>query len=89
MTPRRRLDQNCRVEERRGSLGLVATLRFLSPLVEPDRPRYGIRLSDKASDLRAWKTMNKRLQLHESQGIAKILMREAACSRIGNLVLVA
>jgi hypothetical protein len=26
-----------RVEERRGSLGHAATLRFLSPLIEPDK----------------------------------------------------
>ena len=35
-----------RVEERRGSLGHAATLRFLSPLIEPD-VRFRIRLSDK------------------------------------------
>ena len=79
----------CRVEERRGGLGHAATLRFLSPLIEPDRPSYGIRLSDKASDLRAWEALNKRLQLHEPQCVAKVLVREAACSRVGNLVLVA
>ena len=58
-------------------------------IVEPDRPSYGIRLSDKASDLRAWEALNKRLQLHEPQCVAKVLVREAACSRVGNLVLVA
>jgi hypothetical protein len=79
----------CRVEERRGGLGHAATLRFLSSLIEPDRPRYGSRLSDKTSDLRAWKAMNKRPQLHEPQCIVKVLVREAACSRVGNLVLVA
>jgi hypothetical protein len=52
---------NCRVEERRGSLGRTATLRSSPPLVEPDRPSYGIPLSDKASGLRAWETMNNRL----------------------------
>jgi hypothetical protein len=35
-----------RVEERRGSLGHAATLRFLSPLIKPDVPVSGIRLSD-------------------------------------------
>jgi hypothetical protein len=49
----------CRVEERRGSLGHAATLRFLSPLIEPDRPSYGIRLSDKTSGLRTREAMNK------------------------------
>ena len=40
-----------RVEERRGSLGHSATLRFLSPLIEPDRQISRIRLSDKTSRL--------------------------------------
>ncbi len=35
-----------RVEERRGDLGRTATLRFLSPLIKPDVPISGIRLSD-------------------------------------------
>ena len=38
-------------EERRGSLGHLATLRFLSPLIEPDRQISRIRLSDKTSRL--------------------------------------
>ena len=42
---------NGRVEERRGSLGHLATLRFLSPLIEPDRQISRIRLSDKTSRL--------------------------------------
>jgi hypothetical protein len=37
---------NCRVEDRRGGLGHVATLRFLSSLIKPDVPISGIRLSD-------------------------------------------
>jgi hypothetical protein len=41
-----------RVEERRGGLGHRATLRFHSPLIEPD-VRFRIRLSDKASGLRS------------------------------------
>ena len=40
-----------KVEERRGSLGHAATLRFLSPLIEPDRQISRIRLSDKTSRL--------------------------------------
>src|SRR5262245_64179023 len=28
----------CRVEDRRGGLGHMATLRFLSPLIKPDMP---------------------------------------------------
>src|SRR5262249_56886351 len=35
-----------RVEDGRGRLGHAATLRFPSPLVEPDVPISGIRLSD-------------------------------------------
>src|SRR3954464_5695587 len=35
-----------RVEERRGSLGHAATPRFPSPLIKPDVPISGIRLSD-------------------------------------------
>jgi len=35
-----------RVEDGRGSLRHAATLRFPSPLIEPDVPIYGIRLSD-------------------------------------------
>ena len=78
-----------RVEERRGSLGHAATLRFLSPLIEPDRPSYGIRLSDKTSSLRPRETMSKRSQLDETQRVMEVLVREASCSRIGDLVLVA
>jgi hypothetical protein len=35
-----------RVEDGRGRLGHAATLRFPSPLIEPDVPISGIRLSD-------------------------------------------
>src|SRR6267378_2476220 len=35
-----------RVEDGRGSLGHSATLRFPSPLIKPDEPISGIRLSD-------------------------------------------
>jgi hypothetical protein len=35
-----------RVEDGRGSLGHLATLRFPPPLIEPDVPVSGIRLSD-------------------------------------------
>src|ERR1700694_1789606 len=38
--------RNGRVEDGRGSLGHSATLRFPSPLIEPDVPISGIRLSD-------------------------------------------
>ena len=37
---------NGRVEDGRGNLGHAATLRFPSPLIEPDVPISGIRLSD-------------------------------------------
>jgi hypothetical protein len=46
MTPRCSPDERSRVEERRGNLGHAATLRFLSPLIKPDVPVSGIRLSD-------------------------------------------
>jgi hypothetical protein len=36
-----------RVEEERGCLGHAATLRFSSPLIKPDVPISGIRLSDR------------------------------------------
>src|SRR5206468_6459248 len=39
-------DGASRVEERRGDLGRAATSRFLSPLIKPDVPISGIRLSD-------------------------------------------
>jgi hypothetical protein len=40
------VQQKSRVEDRRGGLGHVATLRFLSSLIKPDVPISGIRLSD-------------------------------------------
>ncbi len=40
-------DFESRVEEGRGGLGHVASLRFPSPLIEPDVPIYSIRLSDR------------------------------------------
>ena len=79
----------CRVEERRGGLGHAATLRFLSPLIEPDRPSYGIRLSDKASDLRPREVMNTRLQAHEPQCVVEELVRIARSPAAANLVFVA
>ena len=44
--PAPRYSQQSRVEDRRGGLGHVATLRFLSSLIKPDVPISGIRLSD-------------------------------------------
>ena len=41
---------------RTGGLGHAATLRFFSPLIEPD-VRFRIRLSDKASGLRSREAM--------------------------------
>jgi hypothetical protein len=38
--------RNGRVEDGRGSLGHSATPRFPSPLIKPDEPISGIRLSD-------------------------------------------
>ena len=43
--------RNGRVEDGRGSLGHAATLRFPSPLIEPDVQISRIRLSDKTSRL--------------------------------------
>jgi hypothetical protein len=46
MTEREHRVRKGRVEDGRGSLGHSATLRFPSPLIEPDVPISGIRLSD-------------------------------------------
>ncbi len=40
-------DSESRVEEGRGGLGHVVSLRCPSPLIEPDVPISGIRLSDR------------------------------------------
>jgi hypothetical protein len=79
----------CRVEEWRGSLGHAATPRFHSPLIEPDGPSYGIRLSDKTSDLRPREAVSKRPQLDESQRAVEVLVPKASRSRVADLVLVA
>jgi hypothetical protein len=78
-----------RVEEQRGSLGHAATLRFFSPLGEPDRPFSSIRLSDKVSDLRTRTAMPKSLQLGKTKRVIEVLVREPSCSRVANLVLIA
>jgi hypothetical protein len=44
--PKKATCRNGRVEDRRGSLGHLATPRFPSSLIEPDVPISGIRLSD-------------------------------------------
>src|SRR5208282_3909055 len=54
-----------RVEERRGSLGHSATLRFLSPLIEPDKQISRIRLSDKTS--RRYSCVRRHLQFLNTQ----------------------
>src|SRR5262249_889898 len=69
---------SCRVEERRGSLGHAASLRFLSPLIEPDMGAP-IRLSDKTSGVRSRKATSFRLQFDEPQGLVEVLVRKA-CS---------
>src|SRR5215831_5929480 len=56
-----------RVEERRGCLGHAATLRFLSPLIEPDMQISSIRLSDKTSRLRPRLVVAKPAQTYESE----------------------
>src|SRR5215470_13715713 len=58
---------NGRVEERRGCLGHAATLRFLSPLIEPDMQISSIRLSDKTSRLRPRLVVAKPAQTYESE----------------------
>jgi hypothetical protein len=40
------IGRNGRVEDERGRWGHVASRRFSSPLIEPDVPISGIRLSD-------------------------------------------
>jgi hypothetical protein len=46
MATRTAIGRNGRVEDGRGNLGHSATPRFPSPLIEPDVPISGIRLSD-------------------------------------------
>jgi hypothetical protein len=62
----------CRVEERRGSLGHAATLRFLSPLIEPDMQISPIRLSDKTSRLRPRLIVAKPAQTYEPEVPVKV-----------------
>src|SRR5215475_6650172 len=76
----------CRVEERRGSLGHAASLRFLSPLIEPDMGAP-IRLSDKTSGVRSRKAMSRRLQFDEPQGLVEVLVRKACSPCAANLML--
>ena len=52
---------------RTGSLGHAASLRFLSPLIEPDMQISSIRLSDKTSRLRPRHVAAKRRQAYESE----------------------
>jgi len=63
----KRMTRKCRVEERRGCLGHAATLRFLSPLIEPDMQISSIRLSDKTSRLRPRLVVAKPAQTYESE----------------------
>src|SRR5262249_15589093 len=62
----------CRVEERRGCLGHAATLRFLSPLIEPDMQISPIRLSNKTSRLRPRLVLAKPGQAYESKVPVKV-----------------
>ena len=73
---------NCRVEERRGDWGHAASLRFLSPLIEPDVRVSRVQLSDKTSGLRPREATSQRLQLNESQRVVEVLVREASRSRV-------
>jgi hypothetical protein len=61
-----------RVEERRGCLGHAATLRFLSPLIEPDMQISRIRLSDKTSRLRPRLVVAKSAQTYEPEVPVKV-----------------
>ncbi len=71
-------------------MGHAATPRFHSPLIEPDGPSYGIRLSDKTSDLRPREAVSKLLpQLDEFQRAVEVLVPKASRSRVADLVLVA
>ena len=49
-------------------------LRFHIPLIEPDGPFSGIRLSDKASRFRPWKVASSPFKANQSQRIVKILV---------------
>src|SRR5215467_14681963 len=61
-----------RVEERRGCLGHAASLRFLSPLIEPDMQISSIRLSDKTSRLRPRLVVAKSAQTYEPEVPVKV-----------------
>jgi hypothetical protein len=61
-----------RVGERRGCLGHAATLRFLSPLIEPDMQISPIRLSDKTSRLRPRLVVAKPGQAYEPEVPVKV-----------------
>ena len=65
-------DVSGRVEERRGCLGHAASLRFLSPLIEPDMQISSIRLSDKTSRLRPRLVVAKSAQTYEPEVPVKV-----------------
>ncbi len=56
--------QEGRVEDGRGGLGHAATPRFPSPLIEPDVPISGIRLSDWLHRGTHGKCINRTRHLH-------------------------
>jgi len=51
-------------------------LRFHSPLIEPDGPFSGIRLSDKNSCLRPRKALGKVAQASQAQHVVQVLVGE-------------
>jgi hypothetical protein len=50
------------------------SLRFHSPLIEPDGPISGIRLSDKNSRLRPRKALGSSGQADQSQHVVQVLI---------------
>ena len=52
------------------------SLRFHSPLIEPDGPFSGIRLSDKNSRFRPRKALREVAQANQAQHVVQVLIGE-------------
>jgi hypothetical protein len=60
-----------------GATRSEALLRFHLPLIKPDVPISGIRLSDKKSRLRPRETARPPREFNESQPLVQVFIREA------------
>ncbi len=65
------------------------SLRFQSPLIEPDVRISRIRLSDKTSCVRPRKGLGTGRELHQTEASVEVLVREAGEAVTPNLVLMA